>query len=57
MPLLELEAGQGHVVVTVEWSHPLVGDGPRESLVLLAFFELGECESHLAAVLVLAGLL
>ena len=57
MSLLELEAGQGHVVVTIEWSHPFVSNGPRESLVLLALFELGERKGHLAAVLVLAGLL
>ena len=57
MSLLELEAGQGHVVVTIEWSHPFVSNGPRESRVLLALFELGKREGHLAAVLVLAGLL
>ena len=58
MPLLELEAGQGHVMIAAEWSHSLVGDWPCESLqVLLAFFELCKREGDLAAVLVPAGLL
>ena len=57
MPLFELETGQGHMMITIQWSHSLVSDGPIESRVLLTLFELGKGEGDLAAVFVLAGLL